>query len=1158
MTGRRAWHGRAGITAVSLVALLGAANVAAWAQDAPVAVPVRFGAHPTYDRLVFDWPAGVQYRVDQQGSTATVTFDRSASIDEARIKSDLSRVAPVVSVAQADGATTITLQLGDGIHLRHFRSGSKVILDFSRTENSPPPPSSPPPQQQTAAAAPPRPASDAPWDQPSQPSTGARPPAQQPAPAAAASDATPPWGPPGTPAPATSAPPAAAAATAPPQATPAAPPPAAAPAAARPSPAVTALAPPGSVAQPWNQGAGASAAPVSPVPAPPGAALPLPTEQEVATQVRDQAQQLATSPPVRLTPPSPPAPAANAPAATPRPAASAPAANDARTAPARAAGGTTAPPERSQAFLDAQAKRTAARIAAAETKALGPPIQVVRSEGQGLRFKWPDPVTAAAFARGPYVFLLFNKRALFDLSAVKKAPPEDLVGDIAAVPSEGAAIRLTPPPNTYFAIRAEDNDWVIEMTRRPRTPDAPAEITTLNEGDADAARVQVAMRGGEAVVALHDPEIGDDLKIVPTAVAGAGIEEEHDFPQFDILASSQGLVVKPRADGLIVRPLGRYVEIYSPGGTLLSPPDEATAADRTVDTGVEGQQHLFNFADWRRDDGRPYLMRLRELEQAVAAAPSNQRNPPRLALARFLFANGYAVEADGVLATMAQDQPAVANTRLYHALKGATSFIAGNLDEATTHLRHASLDREPEIAMWRAALDMAQGDQAAAIEQLSRGPDFTRRYPDPYANRLGLAISEALIDLGDIPAARDRLEAVFANAPTASEDGQARFLRGRLALLEGRPDEARSIWTALERGDPSPARVLASLSLVDLDTKENRITPTQAANRIEQLRYVWRGDDLEFAVLRKLGELALDSGDIRKGLRSLRDLIALKPDSREVAAVTRRMSAAFQKFFLEGGADKLTPVAAIGMFNEFKNLVPEGPAGDAMIRNLADRLIKVDLLDQAAELLDNQIKNRLDGPAKAETGARLAFVRLLDGKPNDALAALSDTEAPGLPEEVARDRNRLAARALMDIDRAPDALARIAGDTTRDADVLRAEINWKSSNWAGAADALGRLAGDPPAGDAAMPDDQARRVVRYAAALALAGDQAGIDGARTKYATAMNRGPYKDIFAVLASDKPGPLPDVRDIQSRLATTAPFDTFLSAYRQRFDAATANRS
>lgn len=1041
---------QAGIAAICLMALTGWPATSARAQASaptPASVPVRFGAHPTYDRLVFDWPAEVPYRVDQQGTTATITFDRPATFDEARIKSELARLAPGVTVSQSGASTTLTFQLDAGVRVRHFRSGAKVVVDFSRTENAPPPPSQA--EEAASAGAPAQPV--APWDKLPLPQAGAT----------------------ATEAQATSSAPATAAA--------------------------------------------------------PG----LPSEAAALTELRADARRLATAPPVRL-----------APTAAPRPGTTG------------TAGGNTARPAaqtaaaRAQAFRDAEERRQQARIAAAERRALGPPVKVVRSEGQGLRFKWPDPVTAAAFTRGPYVFLLFNKQAILDLSAVKNPPPDDLVGQITEVKSEGTAIRLLPPPDTYFAMRAEDNDWVVEMTRRPRLPDSPAEVTTVDEKDPAKARVRVALRGGEAVLTLHDPEIGDDLKVVPTAVAGAGVEDEHDFPQFDIFASAQGLVIKPQSDGLIVRPVGPYVEIYSPGGTLLSPPGEVPAAEKdNVDAG--NQPHIFHFDEWRRDDGRPYLIRLRELEEAVAAAPAGQRNPPRLALARFLFANGFAVEADGVLDNMVREQPALANTELYHSLKGAASLMSGNLEEARVNLTSATLDRAPEIAMWRVALDMADGDQAAAIKELSHGPDMSRDYPSPYANRLGLPIAEALIDLGDIPAARDRLDAIAASSPLPSEEGQEQYLRGRLALLEGKPQEAIEIWSALERSEPSPARVLATLALVDEEMKEKRLTPEEAMKHVDRLRYVWRGDDLEFAVLRKLGELAIASGDVLKGLRTLRDLVALKPDSREVTAVTQQMSAAFQKFFLDGGADKLSPIAAIGMFNEFRNLIPKGPAGNAMIRNLADRLIKVDLLDQAAALLQDQIKNRLTGQDKAETGARLAFTQLLNGKPQDALAALQETDMPGLPGDLVNDRNRLAAQALADLNRVPDALARIAGDTSEDAAKLRAEINWNASNWAGAAAALGGLVGNPPTGDAPMPDEQARRVLRYAAALALAGDQAGLDATRKKFGVAMSRGPYKDIFAVLASDRVGPLPDVRDIQARLATTAPFDSFLNEYRQRFN-------
>jgi predicted negative regulator of RcsB-dependent stress response len=59
-----------------------------------------------------------------------------------------------------------------------------------------------------------------------------------------------------------------------------------------------------------------------------------------------------------------------------------------------------------------------------------------------------------------------------------------------------------------------------------------------------------------------------------------------------------------------------------------------------------------------------------------------------------------------------------------------------------------------------------------------------------------------------------------------------------------------------------------------------------------------------------------------------------------------------------------------------------------MIRHLTDRLVSVDLLDQATELLQHQVDHRLQGAARAQVAARLAVIYLMNRKPEKALATL--------------------------------------------------------------------------------------------------------------------------------------------------------------------------
>src|SRR3546814_15763190 len=85
-------------------------------------------------------------------------------------------------------------------------------------------------------------------------------------------------------------------------------------------------------------------------------------------------------------------------------------------------------------------------------------------------------------------------------------------------------------------------------------------------------------------------------------------------------------------------------------------------------------------------------------------------------------------------------------------------------------------------------------------------------------------------------------------------------------------------------------------------------------------------------------------------------------------------------------------------------LTPAGPEGDRIIAGLADRLVEVDLLDRAAELLEGQVRYRLQGADKARIGARLALVQLLNRNPEASLAALDGSAAEGLAEAIPAQR----------------------------------------------------------------------------------------------------------------------------------------------------------
>ena len=100
-----------------------ALGVPAFAQQAP-AVGLRVGSHPTYGRVVMDWPEAVTYRAEESGNRLILRFDAPARYD---LSGALRLPKNVESLSAIDGG--IALQAPPGTRFRHYRLGNRVVID---------------------------------------------------------------------------------------------------------------------------------------------------------------------------------------------------------------------------------------------------------------------------------------------------------------------------------------------------------------------------------------------------------------------------------------------------------------------------------------------------------------------------------------------------------------------------------------------------------------------------------------------------------------------------------------------------------------------------------------------------------------------------------------------------------------------------------------------------------------------------------------------------------------------------------------------------------------------------------------------------------------------------------------------------------------------
>jgi len=763
-------------------------------------------------------------------------------------------------------------------------------------------------------------------------------------------------------------------------------------------------------------------------------------------------------------------------------------------------------------------------------------------DGVSLRFEWEQPTAAAVFRRGNAVWIIFDQPQKLDFSDFQ-ADNWPVVTAIAQQPSRsGTVLRLSVWAGFNPVVRRAGNSWIVDIKSQAQRPDAPVEAVVHAEGTNASLIYPVLEPSGP--ISMTDPDAGDVLVAVPLPQLGQGVDQTSDYPDFRALATAQGLVFRPVADQLVIRSKPTEVEIAAPGGLSLSSEADRQALRR----GLRESGGLFKLADWQGPTNLDFTQRRQAFQMAIIAAPEPERANARLDFAKFYFVNGMAAETLGVLDVIEHDTPALEEEAAVRALRGASEVLTNRLDAAHADLGGRDLDDRADAELWRAMLAADQADWPAAAAAWAKGKGALESYPLVLRRKLALEIAEGLFKGGQRDDADALAAEVLADQPTRGESDLAVTLQGRIAGERGDIKKALALWTQVANSpeaDLGRAQAAYALTVTKYGLGELSRPDTIAA--LDRLRFVWRGDEYEALVLRKLADVYIADNDYPSGFGILRNLIQSFPDTPPARAAAAQMQKYFVDLFLGKDADAVPPLSALALYDEFKELTPPGPDGDAIIRKLADRLVSIDLLDRAAALLENQVKTRLKGTDQARVATQLALVRLLDHKPDQAIAALDIPVDPGLPPELLRQRTELRARAESDLAKPDNALKTLAGDDSPDADRLRADIYWRTHNWSAVA-ALLQKGLEPPATDNTVDAATANAVINIATAMVLGNDRAGLDQLRGKYAAALDKTQFKEDFRILAGNG-ATGGNFHTVADTVAQIGDLQSFMTAYRQR---------
>ncbi len=763
-----------------------------------------------------------------------------------------------------------------------------------------------------------------------------------------------------------------------------------------------------------------------------------------------------------------------------------------------------------------------------------------------IAFPFDRETSAAVFQRGDFLWMIM------DTTTMINAPDDQqllaTISDDFTVISAGdmQIVRMEMNERRLASIGSQGPSWVLSLGEDLMAPTQPLRLDRRQDGEG-RFEMFASVENPVRVHQLRDPEIGDVLEIVTMMPPATGIIRNLSFVDFEVLASTHGMVFRPETETVKVDIGDREVVVRSEQGLTLSSLSNGRGGEAEVlDSNRKG---FIDLAALQENNPIELNRRRQSLIETAASSEGRARENARLDLAHVLIANQLGLEAIGVLNLLIEENQAADLMDDAVLAKAAANVVAFRGRDALELLKSDEASMAMDQLIWRAMARAQMRDFAGTKSDFLASELVISSYPQWVQNRFLLAGIRAGVETGDKILARRLIEKADMQTLSQEQQSEVQLLEARLDELDQSYDEALDNYGLVIAMDVRPTRAEAILRTVMLLEKMGRLEDEKGMEILSRESIVWRGGAVEAQMLRMLARMQFDNKRYRAGFTTVREMAETFADDEAMLELSQRAQDVFVDLYINGAADSMEDLEALTLFYDFRYLTPAGARGDEIIRGLARRLIRVDLLSQAADLLEYQIDERLEGAARAQIAADLAIIYIADRKPQLALQVLNKTSIANLPKSLERQRRLLEARALIDegrVELAIDILGQISG---RDVELLRVDAYWQSGRYAKAAEQLeviysGRNAATTLTSQARM------NLVKAAVGYVLGGDMLGLARIRSRFAGRMANFPEWPMFDYVTGAAVPTSASFREVAAQIADIDGLSAFLNSYKQTY--------
>ena len=783
------------------------------------------------------------------------------------------------------------------------------------------------------------------------------------------------------------------------------------------------------------------------------------------------------------------------------------------------------------------------KIDASDTQAFSKPT-FTKNEVASLAFPWNMEVGVSVFQRGKYIWIAFDHQRSIDIDDLRNQ--SRLVAEqIIQVPhSKATILRITPKKNVRVGLRQEGLLWIIDLY--PHNIDYKVKELPIfvQYNSMRQSYLYIPSSNSGNSLSIIDPEVGDVILIGTETELGLAINEAYHYQDLEILPAKQGFAIVPNTSDITL--------LKSNTGFSIKADNRGLNISDNLENLKRQQQFFQKSANTFGLNIPAQLLKLdynsaeKQLKEDIEKAAPEQKIKAKLLLIRYYLGMGLGTEAMQMLKQLSPEEKQQLKPEAIAALTGVANFLMRRYDEALDNFSYQELQDNNEAIFWRALTDSAIEFKKENDIVLLTFVSIIQDYPQELKERIALIAADTTIKAYNDISTQNFLDILKNSKDNDARKSQILYLNAQKFESQGYPNNALKEYGFAALHNSQKYASWARYAKINLEIKLNLISPQKAIEELERLRFAWSEEGFKYKLLQRLAEVYEMNKNYQKSLQTYQQSMNNAQTPSEKEEVLSKMVKLFEDLYMNGRVDELQAVKAIALYKDYAWLSPKSRYHTQISQKLADRMVAVDLLTSASDLLKSQLRLvDLSPEQKAQIGVRLALIYLFEEDGIAALDILEKTETDNLSNNQKQYRKIIKAKALNHINKSEEALNLLENDYSKNALLLKSDIYWKSGQWDKAADTIKYLI-EKPQPNKALSSEQISYILDWITALKKANRNTVIYRIRNTFLPYFEKTSYKSAFDVLTTNLETNRVDMNSNDKAVNDIAAYSNFSKLY------------